>query len=54
MRYLIILSNGEVFETPYYEYSNNWSDKIFMIINLDLQTYSTNGISFKEINQDHL
>ncbi len=52
MTYTIILKNGEAFETNWYDYHNIWSDDIFMVIKGN--QYSTNGIDFKVMEEDHL
>jgi len=52
MRFTII-HNNEVFYTEWYRYENNYVDGM-VIINNNNHTYSTDGINFKEIQEDHL
>ncbi len=52
MNYLI-LRDGEAFYTNWFDYENNYNDGM-VVFNLLTDTYTTDGINWKEIEQDHL
>lgn len=55
MRYTVILQDKTVFHTDWYDYENNWSpEHHFMIINNISNQYSTNGLDWADIEEDHL
>lgn len=53
MNYLIPQEGHEPFLTNWYDYENNYNEGM-VIYNLLSGTYSTDGITFKEIQEDYL
>ncbi len=59
MIYYIILKNQTAFQTDYYDRDNCWANDIFMIIDTAgkteyCTTQASDGLTWKEIEQDHL
>ena len=53
MNYLITHHNFEPFYTNWFEYPNHYLEGM-TVFNLLDNTYTTNGIDWKEITEDHL
>lgn len=53
MRYLITHPENEPFITEWYDYENNY-EKGMVIYDLVKFYFTTDGKTWKEINQDHL
>lgn len=49
MKYLLVMKNGDVIYTKFYDYEHHYTDKISIVIDLHSNTYSKNGISFNLI-----
>jgi len=55
MNYLIVTSCYEPFYTNWFDAENNFNQAADMVVfNLLNHTYTTNGIDWHEIKQDHL
>jgi len=54
MKYLIIYTDCSVFYTNWYEYENNWSDQVYMVIRLETGFYTIDGFDWNEIPEDNL
>lgn len=54
-RYLITMDGEEPFTTEWYDFQNNYRADLNMIVyDLHNNLYSTNGIDYKELENDHL
>ncbi len=54
-KYLIITNENKPFFTNYFDYENNFNDEINMVVfDLFHHIYTTDGINWKEIEEDHL
>lgn len=53
MQYLITLKDNEPFVTNYYDYENHYIDGM-TVYNLLNYTYTTDGINWDGITEDHL
>lgn len=52
MQYLV-LHNNKAFYTNWYNYENNYNDGM-VVFSLLTDTYTTDGINWEEIEEDHL